>query len=60
METNLVAQSHIFMIISRHEEEAWTDHTPKILDQIERELMALKANKGGKGGNGGKGGKGRT
>ena len=31
----------------RQEEEAWTDHTSNTLDQIERELMALKANKGG-------------
>ena len=30
----------------RQEEEAWTDNTSSTLDQIERELMALKANKG--------------
>ena len=39
----------------RQEEEAWTDHTSNTLDQIERELMALKANKVGKGGKRGKG-----
>ena len=38
----------------RQEEEAWTDNTSSTLDQIERELMALKANKGGKGGKGGR------
>ena len=36
----------------RQEEEAWTDHTSNTLDQIEKELMALKANRGGQGGKG--------
>ena len=42
----------------RQEEEAWTDLTSNTLDEIERELMALKVNKEGKGGKCGKGGKG--
>ena len=37
------------------EEETWSDHSSVTLDQIEKELMALKGNKGGKGGKGGKG-----
>ena len=36
----------------RHE-ETWSDRTSVTLDQIEKELMALKVNMGGKGGNGG-------